>query len=227
VGLSHRRYTVENGRHKLRHSRFAVAPRDALLAVGLSVLTYLSAPGYAEAQGPTADRWLVPPMAQRCAYRVTPSDTRNPYESISTFLGNVAGNYCFKSENRRGTSKSCVNADGNIVELNGFRRTPHSGFFSWPLTVGKAWDFQYVATPLVGAPGANPITWTKHVAIVAFEKVASGGTTYDAYKIEGTYHRLDAAGYDKETAFYAPSIGKVVKYDNSTGSSFEFMGCPQ
>src|SRR5665213_2969992 len=143
-----------------------------------------------DAQAQNATSWLVPPAGQVCTSRASPSNGVD-YTSTSTFTGLVDGNYCFQIQNQRsGTTRTCVNGDGNPVEINGWKRTPHSGFYSWPLTVGKEWEFTYLATSSSGATSS----WIKHVKIVSYEKILAGGQQYNAFKIEATNTKT-AGGY--------------------------------
>ena len=192
------------------------APTFLLLSV------CLCAAGQANAQAPSAASWPVPPVGQVCTAQAADMGGV-PSPVTSTFSGLVEGKYCFQTQSQKnGVRRTCLNSEGNPVELNGYARTPHSGFFSWPLTVGKEWEFTYSAT---GTSGGT-FTWLKHVKVVGYENVVAGGQQYAAFKIEAT-NRNQAGGYTvAETAYYAPSIGKIVKYDGGRDfGTVELVSC--
>jgi hypothetical protein len=139
-------------------------------------------------------------------------------------MGLIDGKYCFQRQStRNGTQIACVNADGNTVELNGYTRSPHSGLFSWPLTVGKEWEFSFTST---AKTTGGTTSWTKHVRVVSYGPVVAGGQSYMAFRIEAENHNLSGGYASHETLYYAPSIGKSVKYDGGRDfDSFELLSC--
>lgn len=170
----------------------------------------------AAAQAP-ATSWPVPPVGETCTSRATARSTGLDYTRTSTFKGNVGGRYCFDVRAPSGTSITCVNTEGNVVESGGQVRIPHSGLFSWPLTVGKEWEY-----PFTRPDGA---AFTKRVKVVSYENVVAGGQTHAAFKLEASGRNMNGGYAWSETAYYAPAIGKTVKYESSDFDKSELLGC--
>jgi len=185
----------------------------------IGAVILLSPIAVAVAQTPSALSWPVPPIGETCTYRVTTRPTGVVYTRTSTFSD--AGRYCFDTVSPKGGETVCVNADGNVIEMANTLSSPHSGFFAWPLTVGKEWEYAFLT---IGKSGGQS-HFTKRVKVVSYEKVSAGGQLYDAFKIEAIGRRMDGGNAWSETAFYAPSVGKTVKYESSDFDSSEFLGC--
>ncbi|HZK89532.1 MAG TPA: hypothetical protein VFC56_05230 [Stellaceae bacterium] len=91
--------------------------------------------GSAQAEAPNATNWPIPPVGEKCVLQTVPFNGI-PYTVTRTFTGLVDGKYCSQVQYpKNGVSRTCVNSDGNPVEINGWQRSPHSGFFSWPFKV--------------------------------------------------------------------------------------------
>jgi hypothetical protein len=154
---------------------------------------------------------------------VTTRSTGVVYTRTSTFKGERGGKYCWEVTNpKSGDAVLCANGEGNVVEAQNTIRTPHSGLFAWPMTVGKEWEYAFSGATKSGQPTGN---FTKHVKVVSYEKVVAGGQTYDAFKIEAAGRNMSGGYPWSETAWYAPSIGKTVKYESTDFDGYELIGC--
>ena len=105
-------------------------------------------------------------------------------------------------------------SEGNLTrDGNGTTYEPSNGTLSFPMTVGKSWDFHHVRRFTLGT-----IDVSGHDEIVAFERVQVPAGSFDAYKIVSqgvNTKRLDRL-YDApftETYWYAPNVKKVIKSD--------------
>lgn len=190
----------------------------------LLAAVFVLAPIWASvAQAPTVTGWKPPPVGETCTQRVTTRSTGVVYTRSGTYRGESGGRYCWDTiDPRGGNNPVCVNGDGNVMESGNTIRTPHSGLFAWPMTVGKEWEYSFSGGTKDGKPTGN---FTKHVKVVSYEKIVAGGRTYDAFKIEATGRNMNGGYTWSETAWYASSIRKTVKYESSDFDAFELMGC--
>jgi hypothetical protein len=101
---------------------------------------------------------------------------------------------------------------GNLTrDGNGTTYEPSSGNLSFPMTVGKGWDFHLVLRSTGGT-----VDVSGHDEIVAFERVQVPAGSFDAYKIVGRgvnakqLERLYSAPFT-ETDWYAPSVKRIIK----------------
>jgi len=96
---------------------------------------------------------------------------------------------------------------------NGTTYEPSNGYLSFPMTVGKGWDFHHVRRFTSGT-----LDVSGHAEVVAFERVRVPAGSFDAFKIEsrGTnakqLERLYSAPF-RATYWYAPSVRKIIKED--------------
>lgn len=103
---------------------------------------------------------------------------------------------------------------GNLTrDGNGTTYEPSNGTLSFPMSVGKSWDFHHVRHFAFGT-----IDVSGHDEIVAFERVQVLAGSFDAYKIVS--HGVNAKQLDRlydapftETYWYAPSVKEVIKSD--------------
>jgi hypothetical protein len=101
---------------------------------------------------------------------------------------------------------------GNLTrDGNGTTYEPSNGYLSFPMTVGKSWDFHHVRRFIGGT-----LDVSGHDEIVAFERVQVPAGSFDAYKIVSRgvnakqLDRLYSAPFT-ETYWYAPSVKRVIK----------------
>jgi hypothetical protein len=174
----------------------------------------------------SADRPMPSAPGTICTYNAVAYSTALPYTRTFTTLdaGNAAGVRCIQivNGNNPTPSRVCVNADGNPVEFNNTVRSPHSGFYSWPLVVGKEWQHSYIETPLAGGASSHHI---KHLRVIAYERVIAGGNSYDAFRIESRNQNQQGGRTSTETTWYAPSMGRSVKYEGSNVDKMELLSC--
>ena len=94
---------------------------------------------------------------------------------------------------------------------NGTTYEPSNGYLSFPMTVGKIWDFHHIRRFTSGT-----LDVSGHAEVVAFGRVQVPAGSFDAYKIEsrGTnakqLDRLYSAPFSA-TYWYAPSVKKIIK----------------
>jgi hypothetical protein len=101
---------------------------------------------------------------------------------------------------------------GNLTrDGNGTTYEPSNGDLSFPMTVGKSWDFHNVRHFTGGT-----LDVSGHDKIVAFEQVQVPAGSFDAYKIESRgvnakqLERLYSAPFTY-TYWYAPSVKRIIK----------------
>ncbi len=103
---------------------------------------------------------------------------------------------------------------GNMTrDAHGTTYEPSNGSLSFPMTVGKSWDFHHVQRFTGGT-----LDVSGHDEIVAFERVQVPAGSFDAYKIVSRgvnakqLERLYSAPFI-QSYWYAPSVKKVIKSD--------------
>lgn len=103
---------------------------------------------------------------------------------------------------------------GNMTrDAHGTTYEPSNGGLSFPMTVGKSWDFHDVQHSTGGTLDARG-----HDEVVAFERVQVPAGSFDAFKIVS--HGVNAIQRERlysapfaATYWYAPSVKKVIKSD--------------
>lgn len=105
-----------------------------------------------------------------------------------------------------------------------FRRATRR--FAFPLFVGKAWAADYVYSS-----GDWSAKDRREAKVVAFERVETAASPFDAFSVESTIAWSGVAaesdaGRARETSWYAPSVGRIVKqrfvdYPNNKNSAPE------
>ncbi len=76
--------------------------------------------------------------------------------------------------------------------------SPHNGFFSWPLYVGKSWTASYTYHDRASGTTIDPLRFEYHVE--AFEEVTVPAGTWKAFRIEAEIPEQTAFS----TFWYAP-----------------------
>lgn len=178
-----------------------------------------------EAAGQSADRpqsFSAPGTV--CTSRVIARSTGLEFIRTTTSLGIVDGKQCSQiaDANNPTPRRTCVNSDRNPIEVDNTIRSPHSGFYSWPLTVGKEYQHSYTSTPIAGG---TPRHFTKDIKVAAYERVTAGGNSYDAFRIESRNRDMQGGWGSNETLWYAPSVSRIVKYEGSHFDKVEFLNC--
>jgi hypothetical protein len=116
-----------------------------------------------------------------------------------------------------GSGIATYTREWNPVDVISAQYSPYLKEFAFPLAVGKKWDGS--ADKMLFSNGKHGKFFLKG-EVIAFEKVTVPAGTFDAYKINVV---LDASGTDEdvnightiETYWYAPSVKRYVKYENT------------
>ena len=87
-------------------------------------------------------------------------------------------------------------------------RTPHSGFFRFPMRVGASWKHAYKSVSKRG----SAVTRKSKYKVVGYERITVQGREYDAYRIEGINQRTDRLYGILITFWYAPEVKNWVKF---------------
>ena len=168
------------------------------------------------AQEPASARGT--PMADAPSYKVGDTwtliwgrtDTRPGTPLVMTVVAVTETQTTMSSSWNGGPPKEVhYDNQGNLTrDGNGTTYEPSNGTLSFPMTVGKSWDFHHVRRFTVGS-----IDVSGHDEIVAFERIQVPAGSFDAYKIVS--HGVNATQpgrlYDApftETYWYAPSVKK-------------------
>jgi hypothetical protein len=88
--------------------------------------------------------------------------------------------------------------------------SPHSGWYAWPLEVGKNWRSEHVWTDNVIHPEWSDPEWTEWT-VVDWEEVTVPAGTFMAYKVVRTRTSWEVTGEDSYIIWYAPEFGRVIK----------------
>jgi hypothetical protein len=118
---------------------------------------------------------------------------------------------------RAGSNVAAFTREWNPIDGSSARFEPFLSELSFPLKVGKTWDAS--ADKMLFSNGKHG-KFNLKAQVVAAEKVTVPAGTFDTYKI--VVH-LDAIGTDEdanigkteETIWYAPSVKRYVKYENT------------
>jgi hypothetical protein len=113
--------------------------------------------------------------------------------------------------------------DYNLVqtrtgELVTFTAKPHWSYLQFPLEVGRKWDAPFEADT-VARPANRSAKWQWKARVAAAEPVTVPAGTFQAFRIEyaGTFATRQGSqswtGTQKETAWYAPEVSRIVKRD--------------
>ena len=98
---------------------------------------------------------------------------------------------------------------GNMVvrDLHGTRieYEPDSGFYSFPMEVGKAWRATYIVRE-----GQDEYEQWEERHVTAYERVTVPAGTFMAFRVDITAASYEGLG--EVSYWYAPAIGYVVKF---------------
>ena len=115
--------------------------------------------------------------------------------------------------------------DFNLVEIKTgdlvtFVAKPSWPFLQFPLEVGRRWDTPFeVDAKVRGQPVDRHAKWQWKARVVAVEPVTVPAGTFQAFRIEydGSFATRQGnqswTGTHKETAWYAPEVGRFAKRD--------------
>ena len=93
--------------------------------------------------------------------------------------------------------------------------TPHSGFLSFPLYVGKEWEMRYT----ISTKGGWKISRERDCSVVAYENTTVKAGTFSSFIIECTNQRDDRNFPAYERYAYAPNVGQIIHY---TSMEFDY-----
>jgi hypothetical protein len=151
-----------------------------------------------------------------------------------TFKSEVASNYTGQKQLPDITTVTAVNADTiefttndakalstldlNAIELATSTFAGDVKFFSFPLTVGKKWDFKYsFVNKVTGVRGRQQL----EAHVVGVEKIKVPAGEFEAFKIEYKgFWNNDTSGRNGrllQTTWYAPSVKRSVRVDYDDG----------
>ena len=86
--------------------------------------------------------------------------------------------------------------------------TPHSGFLSFPLYIGKEWEMRYTVSYKSGAE----ISRERDCSVVGYENTTVKAGTFSSFIIECRNQREDRTWPAYERYAYAPDVGQVIHY---------------
>lgn len=143
------------------------------------------------------------------------TDTRRGDVLVLTVVAVTATQTTMSSTWNGGAAKEVdYDSQGNVTrDGNGTTYEPSTGDLSFPLTVGKSWDFHNIRR-FTG--GSLDVRGTSKV--VAFERVTVAAGSFDAYKIKTRginakqLERMYSAPFTN-TFWYAPSVKRIIKWD--------------
>jgi hypothetical protein len=107
----------------------------------------------------------------------------------------------------------------NLIDNGVYQWKPSTGFFHFPLTIGKEWSQQYEA---VAISNESKTRHNVSAKVVAFEKIKVPAGEFDAFKIEYTIRSIStsdadrADSYTKTVRWYSPSVKQVVKQETES-----------
>jgi hypothetical protein len=107
-----------------------------------------------------------------------------------------------------------LNNQGDMFRSGDTTWEPAIGWLSFPMMVGKSWDFHDLKRTTSGIADIDEV-----VKVVAFERVRVPAGTFDAYKIviHGVWARHLGGGLAVQihsTYWYAPSVKAIVKSES-------------
>ena len=108
----------------------------------------------------------------------------------------------------------------NMLHSDKATLSSESKMLSFPVTVGKSWDYEYILT----ANNARVRILNKiSVKVISYEKVNVPGGQFDAFKIVGSGLLTDEISDKKRavltTYWYAPEVMNIVRYEYSDGTN--------
>ena len=182
-----------------------------------SCALYLGAP-LAQGGAPRAD---VPTLKVGDRWKYEQNDRRTGLKE-SELERKVTSVTASQIEGTENDGKFVLTADLSTVESSVFVATGDNKQFSFPLEVGKKWEYKYsFANKLNPGKGRRQL----EANVVAYEKVKVPAGEFDAFKIEYTgfwnsdTNRRPNSGRLTSTSWYAPAARGVVKVEFDDGSN--------
>ena len=144
-----------------------------------------------------------------------------------TYVGKSGGYDCFEVATSTQHGTLCRDAEDNAVSVSGWRSLGLrvSIHLSFPLYVGKAWEYSYATKPAEEAGtvghrlGGNH---TQKLKVTAYERMTVPAGSFDAYKIEGLDQDWGATDVDNLLLYYSPQVGYLKRriWYTTHGSEF-------
>jgi hypothetical protein len=158
---------------------------------------------------------------------------RPPY--VLTYLGRNGESVCFsKTQPGQQTTAMCgAPTDaipGDIIQASAAAGTVRNDFgpagtavgsttqirLSFPLSVGKTWEYSWQSKDQTGYAGQNPHDlfhlWTTKVQVTGYESVNVSAGTFAAFKIEAISTQWGEMGHAfVSILYYSPMLGVVIK----------------
>jgi len=89
--------------------------------------------------------------------------------------------------------------------------TPHSGFLSFPLYIGKKWETRYT----LSRKGRRKISRERNCRVVGYENTTVKAGTFPSFIIGCENQREGATRPAYERYAYAPGVGQVILYTSA------------
>jgi len=112
-----------------------------------------------------------------------------------------------------------LDANSNIVKLGSASYEPSDVKLRFPLRVGDSWSSSYAYRS-----GSWKAIGDRHTTVVGVERIETAAGVFDAFRVEQvvSWSATDIRqrdGRTRETDWYAPSVGRIVKLDFSDQES--------
>jgi hypothetical protein len=112
-----------------------------------------------------------------------------------------------------------LDANSNIVKLGAASYEPSDGKLRFPLRVGDSWSSSYAYRS-----GSWKAVGERHTTVVGVERITTAAGSFDAFRVEQvvSWSATDIRqrdGRTRETDWYAPAVGRIIKLDFSDQES--------
>ncbi|MGA7778234.1 MAG: hypothetical protein WCA85_11055 [Paraburkholderia sp.] len=112
-----------------------------------------------------------------------------------------------------------LGGDANLIKIGAATYEPSDGKLRFPLRVGDSWSSSYVYRS-----GSWTAVGERHTTVVGVERIETAAGAFDAFRIEQrvSWSASDIRqrdGRTRETDWYAPSVGRIIKSDFSDQQS--------
>jgi hypothetical protein len=145
-------------------------------------------------------------------------------QQIYTYIGPQGDLFCY-SVTRNGSvpDRVCKIKEDNFVQDSLDRPR-----LSFPLFVGKAWEYTYAGGNLYALQSSiygHELSrkFTTHANVTAYERITTAMGTFDAFKIEATTIQWGESGVAfLATLYYSPKLGLLKREAKSAGHESSF-----
>lgn len=184
---------------------------------GLAVAAFLAVPAFAAPHGTVVNR-PVRTVGDSCSYKVI-DDWKGTVKTryTATVSGITSSGIQVTVTTASGKTEHLgATLDGNLRSWNGTTFSPDSGFYAFPMYVGKSWKVHAKFARPSGYHGSYDLTAT----VVGTQEIKVAGTEFSTLEIRyiGSYEATNAEGYhggntEKMTRWYIPTLGCTAKTD--------------